>query len=129
MANRVYRGYDRSPQDIGSTISIRVPSTFTAQDAPSSAQDLSTSSISITLDQWKEVKFKLTDKELTHTGERIINEHIRPAAYALADQIDTTLAALYVLVPWEEAAASSIDVSDRYRSPRSRRSTDGVAIA
>ena len=60
LANRVYRGYDRTPQDIGSTIQIRVPSTFTTQNAPSSAQDIKASYIPIVLDQWKEVNFKLT---------------------------------------------------------------------
>ena len=112
LANRVYRGYDRTPQDIGSTIQIRVPSTFTTQNAPSSAQDIKASYIPIVLDQWKEVKFKLTDKELTHTGERIITEHIRPAAYAIADTIDQALASNYYLIPWEEAASSGVAVAD-----------------
>ena len=112
MANRVHRGYDRTPQDIGSTIQIRVPSTFTTQNAPSSAQDVKASYIPIVLDQWKEVKFKLTDKELTHTGNRIITEHIRPAAYAIADTIDAVLAAQYYLCPWEQATSAPITVAN-----------------
>jgi hypothetical protein len=112
LANKVYRGYDRTPQDIGSTIQIRVPSVFTTEDAPSTAQDIKASYIPIVLDQWKEVKFKLTDKELTHTGERIITEHIRPAAYAIADTIDQALAANYNLIPWEVAASSPWAVVD-----------------
>src|SRR5437763_1903914 len=100
MAQRVHRGYDKSPQQKGSTIEISRPSTFTAQDAPSADQAISASSVAIVLDHWKEVKFSLTDKELTFTTEKIISDHIQPAAYALADDIDQKLVALYKFVPW-----------------------------
>lgn len=107
MASRVFRGYDRTPQDRGSTITIRKPSTFSVQDAPSTAQDVATEQASIVLNQWKEVKFALSDKELTYTGEQIINEHIRPAAYALADYIDQQLFALYKDIPWFTGSAGT----------------------
>lgn len=93
MAARVHRGYDRERRTFnkGSRIEIRRPSTFTALDAPSDAQDVNTGMVSIHLNQWKEVKFKITDQEYAYTGEQIIAEHIRPAAYALADKIDRDL--------------------------------------
>lgn len=91
LAGRVHRGYDASPQQKGSIIKIRRPGTFTAQDAPSAAQDLLPGDVSITLANWKEVKISLTDKELSFTKEDIIREHIAPAAYALADKIDQDL--------------------------------------
>lgn len=102
MAGRVHRGFEeeRNSFGLGETINIRKPSTFTAQDAPSTAQDVSTETVAVTLDHWKEVKFKLTDKELAFTGDRIINDHIRPAAYALADDIDQKMTALYKDIPW-----------------------------
>ena len=102
MAGRVYMGYDEERRSFGrgETISIRKPSTFTVQDAPSTAQDVQTETVTLTLNNWKEVKFKLSDKELAFTGERIINDHIRPAAYALADNIDIALATLYQDIPW-----------------------------
>jgi hypothetical protein len=112
MAARVYRGHDKSPQQKGSIISIRVPSTFTAQNAPSSAQDITADEVQIALDTWRDVAFSLTDKELTYTGEVIIEEHIRPAAYALANDIDIKLATLYNQVPWEQAISSPAVVSD-----------------
>ena len=40
MAGRVYRGYDKNPQQKGSVISITKPGTFTALAAPQAAQDL-----------------------------------------------------------------------------------------
>lgn len=111
LAGRVHRGYDKTPQQKGSTIMINIPSTFVATDVNTSTggttQDLKPASTSVVLDQWKEVKFALTDKELTFTGEQIINDHITPAAYALADKIDQTLAGLYKGVPWKATMAGS----------------------
>ena len=112
MAGRVFRGYDKSPQQLGSVISIRRPSTFTALDAPSAAQDINAGEVQILLNKWKEVKFSLTDKELTATGERIISEHIGPAAYALADNIDQALVAEYKNVPWYVVNSSPLVASD-----------------
>lgn len=114
LAGRVFRGYDdeQTARERGSTIEIRVPGSFTAQDAPSSAQDITASKTTITLDQWKEVKFALTDKELSYTSQRIVDEHIRPAAYALADKIDQTLAGLYTDVPWYTDFTAPAGVAD-----------------
>ncbi|WP_041467284.1 P22 phage major capsid protein family protein [Chlorobium phaeobacteroides] len=57
MASRVHRGYDKEPQQKGSTIKISKPGTFTAQDAPSNDQDINAEGMEIKLDKWKEVKF------------------------------------------------------------------------
>lgn len=112
MAGRVHRGYDKNPQQKGSRIEISKPSTFTAQDAPSTAQDLTPGNTEIQLNYWREVKFGLTDKELTFTTEKIIQDHIRPAAYALADDIDLKLATLYKDIPWVFDAAGTTEVGD-----------------
>lgn len=112
MAGRVYRGFDRSPQERGSVIMINKPATFTAQDAPSTAQDVSPGQASLTLAYWKEVKFFLTDKELTFTSEKIITDHIRPAAYALANDVDTRLAALAEDIPWFIDVTAPAGVAD-----------------
>lgn len=112
MAGRVHRGHDKAPQQKGATISIRKPGAFTAQDAPSPAQDIDAGEVQIALANWKEVKFGLTDRELAATGEVIIGEHIRPAAVALADAIDQSLCALYAEVPWFHDVAATAGVAD-----------------
>lgn len=114
MAARVHLGYDEERRSFqrGETVNIRRPSTFTAQNAPSAAQNVATGTVAITLNQWKEVKFALTDKELAFTGERIINDHIRPAAYALADNIDQALAGLHVKIPWYYDLHATGEVKD-----------------
>lgn len=102
MAARVHRGYDDARRSFnrGSTVQIRKPATFTALPAPSTAQDLDTETVTITLNGWWEVKYELTDQELAWSDERIIEEHIQPAAYAIANKVDQDLAALYADIPW-----------------------------
>ncbi len=112
MAGAVYRGYDKTPQQKGSTINISRPSYFQAADAPSVAQDLSPTQVQISLNQWKEVKIKLTDKELSYTTDKIIQDHIRPATVAIADAIDQSLTSLYTDVPWFHAVGSTAGVPD-----------------
>lgn len=111
MASRVYRGYDKNPQEYGSVINIRRPTYFTAQAMPISSAnttDLNPDNVSITLDQWYGVQFSLTDKELSYSQERIINEHIRPAAVAVADQIDISLNGLARQIPWYYVGQTAI---------------------
>jgi len=99
MAGRVHRGAEiernTSGRELGDEINIRRPSHFTAQthvpNTGSTAQDVVGQNVQIKLDQWKEVKFSLNDQELAYSSERIITEHIAPAAYALADKIDADL--------------------------------------
>ena len=99
MAGRVHRGAEAernsAGNSLGDTINLRRPSHFTAAEhvagTGTTAQDLVGQNVSITLDQHQEVKFQVSDKELAYTSERIINEHIKPAAYALADKIDQDL--------------------------------------
>lgn len=116
MAGRVHRGYDPNPQQKGSVINITRPSVFEATNVNSSTggttQELAPENVSITLDTWKEVKFGLTDKELSFTKEKIITDHITPAAYALADAIDLTLVGLYKKIPWKEGISSTPVVTD-----------------
>ncbi len=113
MASRIHRGYDATPSNRGDTIRIRRPSTFAAADEPSTAQDLNTDSITLTLNKWRGVKFSLTDKELTLSADRLITDHIRPAAYEIARDIDADLATLIPQVPWvSEQAAAQFALSD-----------------
>lgn len=112
MAGRIHRGYSPEPKAQGDTIQIRRPSTFVATDAPAASSNLNTDSIAIVVNKWKEVKFELTDKDLSLTNEKIITDHIRPAAVALADQIDQDLATLYTQIPWVVALQATPTLGD-----------------
>lgn len=99
MARRVHRDIetDRNTtgRSRGQVVNMRRPGTFVAQDhierTGTTGQDIEGQNVSITLDQHPEVKFSLTDVELAYTSERIIDEHIRPAAFALGQRIDSDL--------------------------------------
>lgn len=114
MAKRVHMGYDkeRATKEKGSVISIKAPTVFTAQDAPSAVQDLNVKEIQITLNQWKDVAIALTDQELAYTGQEIINKHVAPMAYALANKVDQDLCNLHRDVPWYVDAAGSADITN-----------------
>jgi len=115
MARRVHRGYDmeRKSAKKGDTIQIHQPSSLSVTTGGSSTvQDLSTNSIDITVDQWKQVRFGLTDKELAYTGDQIVQTHIQPAIYALANNIETALTGLYAYVPWSYDIASTVTAAD-----------------
>jgi hypothetical protein len=114
MAGRIHRGYDEERRSFnkGEYINIKGPADFTVGDAPAAAQNLVTKSLQLQLSYWREVKFSLTDKELAFTTEQIIAEHIAPAAYALADDIDQKLALLYKDTPWFYDLASTTAITD-----------------
>lgn len=102
IAQRIHQGYDaeRRTRDVGSVVSISRPGTFVAQKGSITTQDLRPAVVNILVDQRPEVRFEVTDVEYAYTGERLISDHIAPAAYALADQIDQDVNALYKFVPW-----------------------------
>ena len=116
MAGRVHRGLDKTPQQRGQIINIPVPSVFEATAVNTATggttQDLETGTVAVSLDNWYEVKFALTDQELAYTGQKVIDDHIRPAAYALADKIDQSLVAQWYNIPWVTAVAATPTVAD-----------------
>lgn len=116
MAGRVHRGAEEdrnsAGRELGDTINIRRPSHFTAEThvpgTGTSDQDVVGQNVQISLNNHQEVKFALTDRELAYTSERIIDEHISPAAYALADKIDQDLHALGATVGPKSTLTGSV---------------------
>lgn len=98
ISKRVHMGYDeeRKSANKGSTIQIKAPGTFSTStggtDAP---EDLNPTSIQMVLDDWVQVKFQVSDKELAYTSDQIIADHIQPACYTLASYIDGKVCALH----------------------------------
>jgi hypothetical protein len=114
MGARVYMGYDEERQSYerGDVISIPKPGGFkVTQGGAGVLQSLSTQKVMIRLRHHDEVLFYLTDKELAYTGPRVITDHINPAVYQIANNIDAALTALYKDIPWsyDDVAASYDD--------------------
>lgn len=115
LAFFVVRDYDRTPTERGSTIKLRRPAKFAAQAMPiatGSAEDILPDYENIVLDQWFGAMFKLTDKELTYTRQRIVDEHVGPLAIAVADKIDQTLAALSDDIGYYHVRNATVPVED-----------------
>jgi len=64
------------------------------------------------INDWREVKFGLTDQELSKTGPEIITDHIQPAVYALANYLETQLTAEYANIPWSYDVAATPTAAD-----------------
>lgn len=129
MASRVHRALDdersAAGREMGEVIRTKRPRTFTAQDhvpgIGSQNQDLKTQNVELRLDDHKEVKFSITDRELAYTTERIINDHIGPAANAVAESIDLSLYGLAPRVgPFVDvdADAQAGNVAQLYTAPQ-----------
>ena len=115
LAFFVFRGFDKTPADKGSRIKLRRPGKFAAQSMPialGSASDIEPEYMNLNLDNWEGTMFALTDKELSYTRMQIVNEHITPLAFGVADKIDQTLVALLDGVGERHQHVSATPVED-----------------
>jgi len=131
MAGRVYRGFDNERRSVnkGETIQIRKPGTFSTQPGGTGTpSDINSQYITISVDKWREVKFGLTDQELAYTGPDIINEHIAPAVYAIADYIEEQLTDEYKNVPWSHDMESTISAADIIDTRKVLRDNAGALV-
>ena len=101
---RVNRAYEseRASFAKGDVVNLRRPSSFNVYDAPiavGSIDDVVPDSVQISLSNHKEVKMRITDKEMAYSTDQFIRQHLQPMAYALANKIDTDLLGLAYLVP------------------------------
>ncbi len=105
MARHVHTAYKNEFVKVGQTVTIRKPNKFratTGTDATSYLTTVAETSTSITVSTQKFVAWKFTSIELTQTIEDYSKRYIAPAAAALANAVDASLAALYVNV-WNYA--------------------------
>ena len=100
MGNLVHRDYGGEFDKVGSTISIRKPVKFQAQDGATRVnQDVTEGTTSITMDQRKHVSWKFTTNDLTLSIEEYSDRYIKPAAIELAQTVEGALCNLYATVP------------------------------
>ncbi|MDH6282809.1 P22 phage major capsid protein family protein [Prescottella agglutinans] len=83
---------------IGSTVTIRKPATFTAQNFDRAApnitiQNATETGIDVKLDQHKDVSFAVTAEDLTLRIEDFEEQFLAPAAEALAQAVDRAIIA------------------------------------
>lgn len=106
----VYRDYENDARKKGETITVDVPSSFVAGTVVDGNDDnaLETATISVPLNNWEGVKASMTDKDLLEVNDNFIQNHLAPAADAVALSIAQDVTALGLEVPWYNAATSNI---------------------
>lgn len=121
MGKKVYRDYTREFVKVGDTISVRRPVKFTAQDgAVAVSQDVTEGKFSLSMDKRKHVSWSFSTQDLTLSIEEYNERYIKPAAIALANQIDYDLTGLYNKVwNWVGTPTSPVDsFADFAKAPR-----------
>lgn len=96
----VNRAYESMAGQRGTTIDVPIPSAIVAQqvapaNVPPSTAGVSPTSVPITLDQWYEAPFYLTDKEKREVMEGVIPMQASEAIKAIVNQVDTHLLSQY----------------------------------
>jgi len=80
----------------GASVQIRKPVKFEASNGATRVnQDVTESFTNITIDQRKHVSWKFATQDLTLSVEEYSERYIKPAAIALAQQVETSLTGLY----------------------------------
>jgi hypothetical protein len=100
MPRLINRSYENIAAQKGAAINVPIPSTIAVNDVSPAAispttQDSAPTSAIITLDQWKEAPFYLTDKDVQEAMDGIIPMQASEAVKAIANTIDGYLLNLY----------------------------------
>lgn len=99
MANLVHRDYENEfGRKIGDAVTIRKPAVFTANEYERSAgitvQDVTETSVNLSLNHMADVSFAVTAEDLTLKIEDFDEQLLTPAMEAIAQKIDRDLLAL-----------------------------------
>ena len=115
MIQRVNHSYDRERKanKLGQYVNIKRPGSFVTQaGGTGTLDDIDSETIQVRLNNWREVKFGVTDQDYAYSGQALIDDHIAPAAYELGKYVNTQLALLAKDIPWFSPWTGTIVASD-----------------
>jgi hypothetical protein len=96
MGKLVHRELKKEFVKVGSTVEVRKPVKFSVTDgATRSGQDVQEAATTFTVDQRKHVSWSFSTQDLTLSIEEYSERYIKPAAIALANNVDAALLGLY----------------------------------
>jgi hypothetical protein len=98
MLPLVHRDFSPEFAQVGDTVTVRKPATFTANEFTStiSVQDATESSVAVQLNKHVDVSFAVTAKDLTLNISDFSAQLMAPAMEAIAQRVDRYLLGLYV---------------------------------
>lgn len=115
FARLVHRDYEPEfASKVGDTVTIRKPAVFAAAEFTStiSAQNITETSTSVTLDKHLDVSAEVTAKQLTLSIQDFSAQVIQPAMMALAQKIDQLVAGRFVDVANYQDVSSTPAITD-----------------
>ena len=96
LGNLVHTDYSDEFVKVGSSVSIRKPIKYVANDgATMVVQDTTEGNTTVSIDKQKHVAISFTAQDLTLTIDEFKMRYIEPAMIELAQKVETDLAALY----------------------------------
>lgn len=100
----VTRDLDSNFANVGDTIKVRKPASFTAVefdgDLTGEYQAIAETSVDVKLDKILDVSVEVTSKEMTLDIDSFTEQITRPALASLAQKVDAYLAGLYIDIPY-----------------------------
>lgn len=97
LAGLVHRDYSKEFQNVGATVLIRKPTTFTSNTVGDTVNLCTAveSSVAVVLDKLLDITFRVTSKELTLDVADFSMQFIQPVMRAHAQKVDEIIADLY----------------------------------
>lgn len=127
MGNLVHREYKKEFVKKGDSVSVRKPVKFVASDGATRVnQDVQEASTPFVIDQRKHVSWKFSTVDLTLSVEEYSKRYIAPAMIALANQVDSSLCALYKQVANNVGTAGTTPTTFLNFAQAARRMNDGA---
>jgi len=116
MPSLVRRDFDDEAAQKGQTIDLFETETPDVRDVspsntPPTTGDTKTAETKITLDNWKEAPFYLTDKDILEATEGVVPDAVEKAAKKLAEQINSDIFSTYYRVYENVGSAGSAPFS------------------
>jgi hypothetical protein len=95
--------YSSEYSNKGLTVDVPIPSAIAVQNVapgatPPATADVSPTTVQVTLDQWKEAPFYLTDKDMQQAMDGVIPLQASEAVSALADNVNAYILSLYTQI-------------------------------
>lgn len=115
FAGLVHRNYSDDFVNVGDTITVRKPATFTVTEHDGSTLDIKNAvegSTTVKLNKIPDISVEITQKDLNLNIQDFGNQFLEGMAQAHAQYVDAQIAALYADIPYSSDVSSTATVAD-----------------